>query len=127
MRAHKMVGAAALALAIASCASSMSTSTSSHPEESLGDPRAEIARLQSRIGFLRDQLRLPATPPAGVSTGTPGWQRCHDIAAAAEEICRDAVRICALAEQLADDDARAACSQARDDCKRARATAESCK
>jgi hypothetical protein len=114
-----------LALALVTCAS-VSTSPT-RPEESLGDPRAEIARLQARIGFLRDQLKLPATPPSGVSTGTPGWQRCREIGAAADEICYAAIRICALAEQLADDDARAACSQAREDCKRARATADSCK
>jgi hypothetical protein len=120
MRCRPLV---ALALGFAACAS-MSPSTSTPPE---GDPRAEIAQLKARIGYLRGSVHLPSTPPTGVSTGTPGWERCRQVTAAADEICRAAVRICALAEILAEDDARQSCTQAQEDCRRARTSADECK
>ncbi|HZS35604.1 MAG TPA: hypothetical protein VFF06_02195 [Polyangia bacterium] len=127
MRCRSLAVLALAAAAIGCAMSSQHTTSSPVTGEDPSQARAEIARLQARIGFLRDSLRLPSTPPTGVSQGTPGWERCREVVAAADEICHAAVRICALAEVIADDDARASCAQAREDCKRARESAEQCK
>jgi hypothetical protein len=120
------VAASALALYASGCATA-THSTAAGAAEDPSAARAEIAQLEARIGFLRGQLRLPSTPPVGVSQGTSGAERCREVGAAAEEICRAAVRICALAELIAEDGARASCTQAREDCRRAREIAEPCK
>jgi hypothetical protein len=51
---------------------------------------------------------------------------CRDVKAVAGEICHAADRICVLADQLADDDARWRCTQARLDCRRARYLGDDC-
>jgi hypothetical protein len=52
--------------------------------------------------------------------------RCRNVAAAADEICRASERICVIADELAEADARRACDSAREDCRNARVSSSSC-
>jgi hypothetical protein len=82
------------------------------------EPHEELANLQKRIVVLRYSLQME-------STSDP--ERCRKMGTIAAEICRCADRICVLAEDLAEDAARLACAQAREDCQRSRSNADSCK
>ena len=106
-----------LSVALAGCASARRETA----EERLlkaPTPYEEIAVLRRAIATLRNF----STPQA---TSDP--DRCPKMRTVAAEICGCADRICVLAEQLAEDDARRSCKQARTDCERARSEAEACK
>ena len=121
------------------------------PSSSEHNARVELARLSDRVQLLRARIGLPepetdrvpprSSPPmpeaspsepnraagiAGDRGGRSQSNRCRDIDAVAGEICHAADRICVLAGQLADDDARSRCVSAREDCRRARALGNGC-
>jgi hypothetical protein len=79
-----------------------------------GSPREELAGLEQRIAVLKSssQQELASDP-----------DRCRKQRAVADEICHCAGRICILSEDLGE---AAACTKAREDCRQARANAESC-
>ena len=113
-----------LALALLLGAGCAATHATARPEPTT--ERAEIAALSARIAQLRGEWHFDAPPPAGL--GSPARSpRCQTMAACADEICNASRRICLLAVELADDDARRACEAARADCARARVHASRCR
>ncbi|MSP62751.1 MAG: hypothetical protein EXR72_20955 [Myxococcales bacterium] len=195
----------ALTLLAVGCAGSRVGTRSEAPAATVEDARAQIARLQGRIGARRAELGLdpqtaseepakeaprpafaaPAGPPpapggspaggaapvdwprieteqktpaadrperAGedsvslpvpVITAAPNAparlrerdfpraarpsSRCRRVTEAADEICEASRRICVLADQISDGDARRSCEGAGDDCRRARHVAAGCR
>lgn len=181
---HAGVACAAVALSCAGCgagireqsATSSTTATAAVPQDSA---HFEIARLEGRIAFRRDELGLapaeapesdekqkdraatqaappqagpaespppPPMPPMPIEASPsreppryrvaeeepiaqprPRATRCHDVAAAADEICDAAERICRLADQVADPPAHASCGRAREDCRHAKDLSGTCR
>jgi hypothetical protein len=115
--------------------------------ETVDQARAELAEEVARIDGLRPRVGLPShapatTPPPAAEPPAPAAaetvaaapprapshaNRCHDVRVAADEICDAAARICRLAEQIGDDDARRQCAAARGDCRDADHAAGDCR
>ena len=81
--------------------------------------RAEIQRLERRIGLA--QNALPADETAGADASPPGApptrsesepERCERACQAAASICEASRRICGLADELRDDWSRGRCTLA---------------
>lgn len=56
----------------------------------------------------------------------PRSARCQDMDMIGKDICQNAERICALAEQVKDEYSRSRCQKARDSCQSARQNASTC-
>jgi hypothetical protein len=107
-------------------------------QETEGDPRAEIERLDREI-----RRHVVAVPPEAIESAEPeatsppapsvpagdaapgvsgplasdGETACEQVCQAAGSICRAAQRICALASQMDDDWARGRCTAATRTCR----------
>lgn len=116
-----------LCLAVAACATGPSAERAAAPATSGAapqamppeDPRAEITRLSTEIAQQQQQQTSAATPMAAGAS-----QTCSDVCTLSESICKNADRICELADGMPGDDwaagkcrdAKQACTDAKQRC-----------
>jgi hypothetical protein len=130
---------AVLALALGGCAAGAMRQATS-PVAGALPPREEIAALATANAARMERLGLASVDrgeaiaaPGGASgipsartAASPG-DRCREVGAIADEICRAADRICVLAAELDEPPAHHRCDGARQDCRRARSVAGECR
>lgn len=102
-------------IALASCGGAAAPML--RPQTSPSDPRrAEIARLDARIGEQRRALSLQTAPV------------CPQVCEAADSICHSQEEICRIAGELGNDPwARDKCISARESCAEARKRCQGCR